>query len=150
MPQVIYFVYTILEIRLCHAFNQLECLHTPERWTDLRSFTVITAERTSKGKTTVEHRLDIFNLPPDAARLNQAMRQHWRVENNLHWCMDVAFGGDQMRARTGHATHNFAVLRHFALHLICLAPVQRKGGLKVKRLIATTSDNYRAQLLGLA
>lgn len=55
-----------------------------------------------------------------------------------------------MRARTGQAAHNFAVLRHFALNLICLAPVQRKGGLKVKRLIATTSDNYRAQLLGLA
>lgn len=85
MPQVIYFVYTILEIRRCHTFNQRECLHAPERWTDLRSFTVITAERTSKGKTTVEHRFDIFNLPPDAARLNQAMRQHWRVENNLHW-----------------------------------------------------------------
>jgi len=42
------------------------------------------------------------------------------------------------------------VPRHFALNLIRLAPVQRKGGLKVKRLIASTSDTYRAQLLGLA
>jgi hypothetical protein len=54
-----------------------------------------------------------------------------------------------MRARTGHAAHNFAVLRHITLNLIRLAPVKRKDGLKVRRLIAATSDNYHAQLLGL-
>jgi len=139
-----------LEIRRCYAFDQIECLHAPDRWTGLRSFAVIVAERTIKGKTTVEHRFYLSSLPPDAARLNQAVRQHWRIENSLHWCMDVAFGDDQMRVRTGHAAHNFAVLRHFVLNLIRLAPVQRKGGIKVKRLIAATSDTYRAQILGLA
>jgi hypothetical protein len=54
-----------------------------------------------------------------------------------------------MRVRTGHAAHNFAVIRQIALNLIRLAPVKRKGGLKVQRLIAATSDIYRAQLLGL-
>ena len=63
--------------------------------------------------------------------------------------MDVVFGDDKMRARTGHAAHNFAVLRNLALNLIRLAPIKRKGGIKVQRLIAGTSDNYRAQLLGL-
>jgi hypothetical protein len=50
-----------------------------------------------------------------------------------------------MRARTGHAAHNLAILKH-----IRLAPIQRKGGIKARRLIAVTSDLYRAQLLGLA
>ena len=63
--------------------------------------------------------------------------------------MDVAFADDQMRARTGHAAHNLAVLKHITLNLIRLAPVQRKGGIKARRLIAATSDLYRAQLLGL-
>lgn len=138
-----------LEIRRCYAFDQLECLHVPERWPDLRSFAVITTERTIKGKTSVERRFYISSLPSDANRLAQAVRQHWRIENSLHWCMDVVFGDDQMRARTLHAAHNFAVMKHFALNLIRLAPVQRKGGIKVKRLIAATSDTYRAQLLGL-
>jgi predicted transposase YbfD/YdcC len=137
------------EVRRCYAFDQLDCLHAPERWPDLKSFAVIASERTIKGKTTQEHRMYISSLPPDAARLNQATRQHWRVENSLHWCMDVVFGDDQMRLRTGHAAHNFAVTRHFALNLIRLDPVKRKGGLKVRRLIAATSDSYRAQLLGL-
>lgn len=138
-----------LEVRRCYVFDQLDCLHAPERWPELKSFAVIASERTLKGKTTLEHRFYISSLPADAARLNRAVRQHWRVENSLHWCMDVVFGDDQMRARTGNAAHNFAVMRHFALNLIRLDPVKRKGGLKVRRLIAATSDAYRAQLLGL-
>lgn len=138
-----------LEIRRCYVFDQIECLHAPQRWPDLKSFAVIASERTIKGKTMREHRFYITSLSADAARLNRAVRQHWRVENSLHWCMDVVFDDDQMRARTGHAAHNFAVLRHIALNLIRLAPLKRKGGLKVRRLIAATSDAYRAQLLGL-
>lgn len=138
-----------LEVRRCYAFDQLDCLHAPERWPDLKSFAVIASERTIKGKTTLEHRLYISSLPADAVRLNHAVRQHWRVENSLHWCMDVVFGDDQMRARTGYAAHNFAIMRHVALNLIRLDPVKRKGGLKVRRLIAATSDAYRAELLGL-
>jgi predicted transposase YbfD/YdcC len=138
-----------LEVRRCYVFDQLDCLHAPERWPDLKSFAVIASERTLKGKTTLEHRFYISSLPADAARLNRAVRQHWRVENSLHWCMDVVFGDDQMRARTGNAAHNFAVMRHVALNLIRLDPVKRKGGLKVRRLIAATSDAYRAELLGL-
>ena len=40
--------------------------------------------------------------------MNQSVRLHWRVENSLHWCMDVVFGDDQMRVRTDHAAHNLA------------------------------------------
>jgi hypothetical protein len=39
---------------------------------------------------------------------------------------------------------------HITLNLISLDPKPRKGGIKVRRLIAATSDLYRAQLLGLA
>ena len=90
------------------------------------------------------------SLPADAKRLAQAVRSHWAVENQLHWCMDVAFADDQMRARTGHAAHNLAILKHITLNLIRLDPIKRKGGIKARRLIAATSDLYRAQLLGLA
>jgi predicted transposase YbfD/YdcC len=138
-----------IEVRRCFAFNQLDCLHNPEQWPDLASFVVIESERTIKGKTSIEQRLYISSLTPDAARIGAAIRSHWAVENRLHWCMDVVFADDQMRARTGHAAHNLAVLKHITLNLIRLDPVKRKGGIKARRLIAATSDLYRAQLLGL-
>jgi predicted transposase YbfD/YdcC len=46
------------------------------------------------------------------------------VENRLHWCMDVPFGDDQIRARTGFAAHNPALLKHITLDLIRLDPVK--------------------------
>jgi predicted transposase YbfD/YdcC len=138
-----------LETRRCFAFNQLDCLAKPEQWPNLKSFAVIESERCINGKTSLERRFYISSLPADAGRIARAVRAHWAVENSLHWCMDVAFADDQMRARTGHAAHNLAVLKHITLNLIRLDPVKRKGGIKARRLIAATSDLYRAQLLGL-
>lgn len=138
-----------IEQRRCFAFDQLDCLYKPEQWPNLRSFAVIEAQRTIRGKTSVEYRYYISSLPADAERIGNAVRQHWAVENRLHWCMDVAFADDQMRARTGHAAHNLAVLKHITMNLIRLDPTPRKGGIKVRRLIAATSDSYRAHLFGL-
>lgn len=138
-----------LETRRCYAFDQLDCLHAPARWPDLKSFAVIISERTIKGKTTREQRCYISSLPANARQINRAVRQHWCVENALHWCMDVVFGDDQMRLRTEDAAHNFATLKQLALNAIRHAPAPCKGGLKVRRLIAATSDDYRALVLGL-
>jgi predicted transposase YbfD/YdcC len=139
-----------IERRRCFVFTQLDCLDKPRQWPDLKCFVVIESERTIKGKTSQEQRLYISSLTPDAIVINRAVRQHWSVETSLHWCMDVVFADDQMRARTGHAAHNLAVLRHITLNLIRLDPSPRKGGIKARRLIAATSDLYRAQLLGWA
>jgi len=138
-----------LETRRCYAFAQLDCLYKPQQWPALKSFVVIDSERSIQDKTTRERRVYISSLAPDAQRIGQAVRAHWSIENRLHWCMDVIFQDDQMRARTGHAAHNLAVLKHITLNLIRLDPVKRKGGIKARRLIAATSDAYRAELFGL-
>lgn len=85
-----------LEVCRCYACRQLDCLHAPEHWPGLESFAVITSERSSRGKTTLERRCYLGRLPADVARLNQAVRQHWRVDNSLHWCMDMSSADDQM------------------------------------------------------
>jgi len=138
-----------IEIRRCTVFDQLECLHKPWQWKGLRCFVVLESERTIGNKTTHEQRLYISSLAPDAEHISQAIRSHWAVENRLHWVMDVCFNDDQMRARTKAAAHNLAVLKHITLNLIRLDPVKRKGSIKTRRIIAATSDRYRADLLGL-
>jgi hypothetical protein len=65
----------------------------------------------------------------------------------------VAGGPQQQgkrRSATGHAAYNLSTLKHITLNLIRMDPVKRKGGIKARRLIAATSDNYRAELFGLA
>ena len=138
-----------IETRRCYVFEHLECLDNPSQWKGLRCFAVIESERATGDKITRERRLYLSSLAPDAQRIAHAVRSHWSVENRLHWTMDVSFHDDQMRARTKAAAHNLAVLKHITLNLIRLDPIKRKGGIKARRLIAATSDLYRAQLLGL-
>ena len=138
-----------LETRRCYVFDALECLPAPTRWPDLRCFAVIESTRERQGRMTRERRYYICSLVPDAEQLAAAVRQHWGIENRVHWCLDVTFADDQMRARTGHAAHNLAILKRLTLNLIRLDPAKRKGSFKTKRIIAATSDEYRAHLLGL-
>jgi predicted transposase YbfD/YdcC len=138
-----------IENRRCHVFDQLDCLYKPQQWQGLRSFVVLESERLIGDKTTREQRVYISSMAADAQKISHAIRSHWTVENRLHWIMDVSLNDDQMRARTKAAAHNLAVVRHITLNLIRLDPIKRKGGIKARRLIAATSDSYRAELLGL-
>lgn len=137
------------EVRRCYAFNTLECLYKPERWPDLCSFAVVETVRECRGRTSHEYRYYISSLPADAEQIAGAVRAHWSVENKVHWCMDVAFADDHMRARTGYAAHNLAVLKQLTMNLIRLDPVKRKGGIKARRLVAATSVGYMSTLFRL-
>ena len=64
---------------------------------------------------------------PSPRPFGSAIRSHWSVEKRLRGYMAVSFNDDQMRARSGRAAHNLAVLRHITLNLLQLDPVKRKA-----------------------
>jgi predicted transposase YbfD/YdcC len=138
-----------LEVRRCWAFSQLDCLAQPQQWVDLKTFGVLEAERTINGKTSFERRLYIGSIVPEAAVLANAVRAHWSIENSVHWCLDVALNDDQMRARVKNAGANLAIIRRLVLNLFRLDTSKRKGGVYTRRILAASSDSYRASLLGL-
>jgi predicted transposase YbfD/YdcC len=117
-----------------------------QRWTDLRSIAMVRAERRLGETVTQQTRYYIASLPGDARLLGAAIRRHWGIENELHWVLDVAFGEDECRARTGYAAQNFALLRKCALNLLRRESSARVG-LKAKRLKAGWSDDYLAAVL---
>lgn len=139
-----------LEVRRCWAFDQLDCLSNPGQWPDLKMFGVIEAERTINGTTSLERRLYIASIAPDAAKLADVVRAHWGIENQVHWCLDVALNDDQMRARVKNAGANLAIVRRLVLNLFRLDKSNRKGGIHTRRILAASSDSYRESLLGLA
>lgn len=87
-------------------------------WEGLQSVGVVEAVRDVGGKTSVERRYYLSSLPADVALFARAVRGHWAIENNLHWVLDVVFGEDQSRARTGFAAANLGVARRLALNLL--------------------------------
>ena len=74
-----------------------------------------------------------------------AVRSHWGIENSVHWVLDVTFGEDGSRIRSGDAPQNFAVLRHIALNL--LRREASAGSIATKRFRAALDDSYLVQVL---
>lgn len=110
-----------IETRTAHVVTDFEpWVPAAKRWSKLRCLVAITATREdqSTGQVTEETRHYISSRIMTPAEANERVRAHWLVENRLHWCLDMTFGQDTCRIRTGHATENFAVVRHFALNII--------------------------------
>jgi predicted transposase YbfD/YdcC len=99
-----------------------------------------------RGRITAEirHYLSSARLPPE--RLAAAIRDHWRVENGLHWVLDVGFREDASRVRERNAARNLALLRKIALNL-ARADTTLKASLKGKRKYAGWDDAFMAALI---
>jgi len=105
------------------------------------------ASRTElKDRCRFETRYYISSAVLGALRAAEAIRAHWAIENSLHWVLDVTFGDDQSRLRTGHGAKNMAVVRHFAINLVRTA--KDKRSLKLRRKRAGWDPNYLAEILG--
>ena len=124
----------------------LACLDPTGAWPGLRSVVQVQAERRQGGRRAVETRYYLASLPPEAAVLGQAIRQHWAVENRLHWVLDVHFREDACPVRVGDGAQNLARLRHVALNLLRQEHTHR-GSLATKRFRAALDDAYLRRLL---
>ena len=141
--------------RICEVMswvNVIARLRHKNNWVSLSTIVKVTATRmvTSTGEvhTGTESRYYICSLKdPSAERMQEAVRAHWSVENNLHWTIDMAFREDESSIRTDHAPANMAVLRHIALNII-RQDKDRKIGVKASRLKAARSTAYLTKLLG--
>lgn len=116
-------------------------------WKGLRSFGAVESVRDIGGTVSVERRYYLLSLGPGVRTFAKASRQHWGVENNVHWCLDVTFKEDQSRAREGHAAQNLATLRRLALNALKRETGKRSLRLRVKR--AGWDNDYLLQVLGI-
>src|SRR5436305_654203 len=101
---------------------------------------IVLAQRTAE----IRHYLSSAKLPPEA--LARAIRNHWRVENGLHWVLDVTFREGASRVRERNAARNLALLRKVALNL-ARADGSLKASLRGKRKYAGWDDAFMAALI---
>lgn len=98
------------------------------------------------GKSSDEVRYFLSSLPAKVKRLAGAVRQHWGIENGLHWVLDVAFNEDRMRQRDRNGIENLALLNRLAVSLLRQDKTV-KAGVKCKRKAAGWDDDYLLHLL---
>jgi len=130
-----------VEVRRYWQTEQVGWFADRAAWAGLRSVGGVEARRTVHGKETVERRYYLSSLTADAPRFGRAVRGHWGVENGLHWVLDVVFGEDQSRARSGYAAENLAATRRLAINLLRRDKTCKRS-LKGKLMRAAIDPDY--------
>ena len=137
-----------IEIRQCWVIDDplaFEHIRHHNGWADLHSIVRVQRERRLGDAVAHDTAYYISSLPAHAAQLLEATRDHWAIENSLHWVLDVTFREDESRIRKDNAPQNFAVLRHIALNILKADP--SKGSLRQKRYQATLNEDFLFQIL---
>jgi predicted transposase YbfD/YdcC len=133
-----------IETRTLTVMHDVDWLRQRHDWPGLTALAMLESVREIAGKVERERRFYITSSNLPAACLAPAIRDHWSIENSLHWVMDMVFRDDDSRLRNGNAPANFAAIRHMAQNLIRA----RKGTLSVKaNLKAAAWDD--SHLIGL-
>lgn len=125
-------------------------LHDPDGirdqdvWRDLRVIGICHCARTVNGTTSEETRYFIGSKKAGARYYGQALRNHWRIENCLHWQLDVGFREDENRTRERNAAQNMALLRRLAVTLLKRTGT---GSIANKRLQAAWDTDFLEEVV---
>lgn len=112
-------------------------------WPGLAQVCRLTRTIHAGDEKTVEVQYAITSLSPDrgdSATLLRLWRDHWGIENRVHWVRDTLWQEDRCRVKSPRGGHNLAIFRNAAINLLRLA--------KVTNLSAAIRENaYRVDWL---
>lgn len=135
-----------VETRRYFTTSDIGWLSGKEEWTGFNTICMAVRERDINGVTSTETSYFISSLENHAPTIAKSVREHWGIENGLHWCLDISFREDHCRVRKDHAPENFGILRHMATNLL-KRENSLKGGLQTKRLKAAWDHDYLLKVL---
>jgi predicted transposase YbfD/YdcC len=134
------------ETRTVWVFTDIEELRDWQSWKGLESIIVVIRECWEGGKSRVEVSYYISSKKASAEAFYGYIREHWGIENNCHWVLDVCFGEDESRVREGYAPENLSCLRRMVMALLRNAK-GAQGGFQTRRLIAGWDETYLETIL---
>jgi predicted transposase YbfD/YdcC len=136
-----------IETRTASVSTEIDWLQKQHQWPGLKAVGKVVRMRETAEKTTTETAYYLLSSALTPERFNEVARQHWGVENSLHWRLDVVMNEDQDRTRMGHGPENLAILRHMAIN--AMQKEGSKGSLRGKFKRASWNENYLTRLLTL-
>lgn len=100
---------TVSVLAACHKIDPA--------WVALKRMIKVERSGVRGGKAYAQTSFYISSLSEEAADFASRIREHWHIENRLHWCKDVVLHEDTAPLCAGNALINMAILRTFALNL---------------------------------
>jgi predicted transposase YbfD/YdcC len=133
------------ETRSYTTVTNLDAIRDRKLWTGLTTVCMCWRECTVNGKTTEEVRYFIASGRIGARKLAQATRDHWGIENNKHWQLDVSFREDESKLKDRNRARNFASMRRMALDVLKQNPA--KKSIRAKRKLAAQDTAFLTEIL---
>ncbi|MGL4501492.1 MAG: ISAs1 family transposase [Planktothrix sp.] len=93
-------------------------LYKQEEWAGLQTIVVVELFRSLWNGPTHEVQFYLSSLPPDAHLNGRVIREHWSIENQEHYVLDVTFNEDLCRIWSLHRPRNLATLRRLSLNAV--------------------------------
>ena len=115
-------------------------------WANLATIVMVIRTTVVKGREMGEVSYFLSSLPPKVRMLAKRIRQHWSIENQLHWVLDVTFTEDASRIRKLHAPQTSAMLRRLAVSILS-SDTSLKDSLRGKRYRACLSTDVLERIL---
>ncbi|MDR3584252.1 MAG: ISAs1 family transposase [Desulfosporosinus sp.] len=135
-----------IEKREYYMVKDVSWLEQLNRWPNLSAIGMAVFERQEQDKTSVETRLYSMSKIKNVVEFSTAVRGHWGIENELHWCLDMGFREDESRARKDHAAENLNIIRHMTMNMF-KKETSLKAGIAGKRLKCGWDENYLKKVL---
>lgn len=137
-----------IEKREYYMVKDVSWLDQINNWKNLCAIGMVTSERTLNEETTVFTRFYIMSDIQNVKEFAKAVRGHWGIENELHWCLDMGFREDESRARKEHSAENMNVIRHMTMNMLKKENTLKQG-IEAKRLKCAWDEKYLERVLML-
>jgi len=139
------------ETRECWASMDIDWLYNRDNWAGISGIGMIRSKRQLIGSEDVESSVKyfIYSKEMTAMELLAASRAHWKIENSLHWVLDMDFREDESRMRLGNCATNMNVFRHLALNLI-KSESSTKLSVNMRRKRCMLSLEYLLKVIGVS
>jgi predicted transposase YbfD/YdcC len=134
-----------IETRRTVVSDDIDWLRQKPEWAGLRALAMVESRREIGDKVSCERRYYLCSIT-DVARIAQTIRQHWAIENQQHWILDVQFGEDAHRTRKNHSAANLGLIRRAALNLL-QQDTSNKWSIKRRKMRTNFDLTYREGIL---
>jgi len=134
-----------IETRRVVVSKEIDWLPQTSQWAGLKAVAMVDSVREIGHKISRERRYYLCSIT-NVDRIAQSIRQHWAIENQQHWILDVQFGEDAHRTRTLFSAANLALIRRAALNIL-QADSSNKLSIRRRKRRALANLAYREAFL---
>lgn len=128
--------------------NDVDWYYDKDSWKKLNTFGLVKKTVEKNGEISVEYRYYISSLNININLFSKAIREHWNVENKLHWHLDFTFREDKNTTANKHALMNLQLVNKFCLSILSrVKPFY--GGISLRRIMNKTSLNFEKEFINI-